>query len=666
MAKSISIPITGNAAPLRKVLRDTEGRLDTFSGRVGGVFKGLAGVGTAVVGAAGAAGGALVALGSHFDGLENTIVRGTGASGDALDALVQSTQDVLKTVPDSGEVVAQTLADVNTFFGQTGTELEATTTAFLDFARVTGTDTAKAIGAVDAALTQFGEDAGNTDEVLGDLVRISQATGAPMDQLLSQMETFGPIFANAGFHLEETGAIMGMLEQAGVSVTRIGPAMNKFFRDVAKEGGRPQDALQDTVGAIKNAGTEMEALAIATDAFGAEGAQRLTNAIRSGNFEIETFNGLLGKGEGVVSAQADQVATLSDKFNQLKNMALVGLAPAAEAAFDGVMRAIDAVMPFVQRIMDAFGEGGLSGAFSELKTIAGEVWPSVKTALVDFMEAAGKFIVDDALPWIGSKLMELGQALVDWIAPRIRPMLEALGEFIGKAANWFVNDGLPTLVDKLVELGNALVEWITPNIRPALEKLGEWLFDILTWLLNIGLPALIAQTAKLGAALVDWIEKIRPEIGPALSRFLDQATQWFINVGIPGFFNLGKGAGKATVDGIISGLKQESSRLLRATDYLPGISGIRGALESAGALLGRFGIPGLATGGVVTGPTLAMIGEAGPEAVIPLDQMGRMGGNYNITVNMPPGSDGQDVVNALRQYTRRYGALPLPVIGGVR
>ncbi|CAB4149115.1 hypothetical protein UFOVP534_46 [uncultured Caudovirales phage] len=41
----------------------------------------------------------------------------------------------------------------------------------------------------------------------------------------------------------------------------------------------------------------------------------------------------------------------------------------------------------------------------------------------------------------------------------------------------------------------------------------------------------------------------------------------------------------------------------------------------------------LAAGGIVTSPTLSMIGEAGPEAVIPLSQMGSMGGQ-NITVNV--------------------------------
>ena len=48
-----------------------------------------------------------------------------------------------------------------------------------------------------------------------------------------------------------------------------------------------------------------------------------------------------------------------------------------------------------------------------------------------------------------------------------------------------------------------------------------------------------------------------------------------------------------------------------------------------------LGVPwtGLASGGVVTSPTLAMIGEAGPEAVIPLGR-GGMGGGTNVTVNV--------------------------------
>jgi hypothetical protein len=45
-------------------------------------------------------------------------------------------------------------------------------------------------------------------------------------------------------------------------------------------------------------------------------------------------------------------------------------------------------------------------------------------------------------------------------------------------------------------------------------------------------------------------------------------------------------------------------------------------------------IPLLAEGGIVTKPTLAMVGEAGTEAIIPLSKMGNMGGGINVVVNV--------------------------------
>ena len=72
-------------------------------------------------------------------------------------------------------------------------------------------------------------------------------------------------------------------------------------------------------------------------------------------------------------------------------------------------------------------------------------------------------------------------------------------------------------------------------------------------------------------------------------------------------------------------------------------------------------IPMLAEGGIVTGPTLAMIGERGPEAVIPLDRAGGMGmGGNTITINVN-GGDPNSIVRALQQYVRNTGPLPVSI-----
>lgn len=74
----------------------------------------------------------------------------------------------------------------------------------------------------------------------------------------------------------------------------------------------------------------------------------------------------------------------------------------------------------------------------------------------------------------------------------------------------------------------------------------------------------------------------------------------------------------------------------------------------------------MAKGGIVTSPFQALIGEAGPEAVIPLDRLGDMGTtNVYVTINAGMGTDptsvADEIVNVLQKYNRRNGALPLKV-----
>jgi hypothetical protein len=78
---------------------------------------------------------------------------------------------------------------------------------------------------------------------------------------------------------------------------------------------------------------------------------------------------------------------------------------------------------------------------------------------------------------------------------------------------------------------------------------------------------------------------------------------------------------------------------------------------------GRMNIPRLAEGGIVSSPTLALIGEAGPEAVVPLDRMQTGGGiTINVTGGLATSAEiGESVVNALRAYSRSAGPLQLQV-----
>jgi len=73
-------------------------------------------------------------------------------------------------------------------------------------------------------------------------------------------------------------------------------------------------------------------------------------------------------------------------------------------------------------------------------------------------------------------------------------------------------------------------------------------------------------------------------------------------------------------------------------------------------------VPAMAAGGIVTKPTLALIGEAGPEAVVPLNgRNAGMGNTINLTVNAGMGADGNQIGREIVDIIKRYERVSGPV-----
>ena len=131
---------------------------------------------------------------------------------------------------------------------------------------------------------------------------------------------------------------------------------------------------------------------------------------------------------------------------------------------------------------------------------------------------------------------------------------------------------------------------------------------------------------------------------------------------ITGFFSGMVNAAIGAVNAIISAYN--AIPLLPDIPKAPTISVPKlGGTEPARPVAGRLGIPRMAEGGIVTAPTLALIGESGPEAVVPLDRMSTGGGvTINVTGGLSTSAEiGESVVNALRAYSRSAGPLALNI-----
>lgn len=143
---------------------------------------------------------------------------------------------------------------------------------------------------------------------------------------------------------------------------------------------------------------------------------------------------------------------------------------------------------------------------------------------------------------------------------------------------------------------------------------------------------------------------------------IDQISDKFLDLGstLESVFVQAMNSEENFFKSFISGMKQalkalaaQIAAMMIVKALLGGATG--GASLAAGGglkgILGGLNIPFLADGGIVNGATLSVIGEAGPEAVIPLNKLHQYGGAQ--TVNVVGKISGEDIVLSSDRYNRR-------------
>ena len=259
-----------------------------------------------------AIGGAVLKAADTIDEALKTIRTGTGKTGKELDDLKKDFDAVFKATPKDAQAAAQAIADFNTELGLTGQELQKASIAAVE----AGID----IGGLGRAMAVFKEDASRALPLMDRFFVIAQETNLPINALIGQLQTYGPVMRNAGLETEETAALFGNLHAAGVDVSRVMPGINAFMRRTAAEGVTDlKGALLDIVEQVHTATTDAEALNVATTAFGSEGAQRMSVAIRNGAFELDNLIGKMNDAAGAIATNTKETRTLSDDLKIMKN-----------------------------------------------------------------------------------------------------------------------------------------------------------------------------------------------------------------------------------------------------------------------------------------------------------------------------------------------------------
>ena len=274
---------------------DTAGtKMESFGKKMSVVSAGIAGIGAASI-------KAFTELDEGYD----TIVTKTGATGEALEGLTKSADNVFGTMPEDMSTVGEAIGEVNTRFHTTGTELEKTSKQFIQFATINGTNVTQSVDQVDKIMKAWNVDASQTGNLLGLLTAKAQETGISVDTLEGYVLDNNAQFKEMGLSLPQAINLMAQFDANGVDSTQAMAGLKKALQNATSEGKSMDEALSDTIGSIKNAKTETEAMQIATELFGKKGAAEMTKAIRENRIDLTSLS----------SSMEEYGSTVEDTYN---------------------------------------------------------------------------------------------------------------------------------------------------------------------------------------------------------------------------------------------------------------------------------------------------------------------------------------------------------------
>ena len=508
-------------------------------------------VGAAVGGIAVATGKAVVEagkylkdLGSQFDEAADAIRIGTGATGDALDGLLDDFDEVYKSVPTTMEDASKAIADYNTRLGLTGSQLQEISKQALQVSDMLGDDLGGVIEESSQAFQQWNIDADNMGGAMDYIFKVSQSTGMGFTDLMSNMQKFGPQLQEMGYSFETASALMGQLDKAGVNTEEVLSAMKKSVGALAKEGISASDGLAMYYEQIKNAGTAAEAASIASEIFGTKAGSTMAAAIRDGALAVgDLTESLMENGETIAGA-AEDTYDFAERLQIMKQGLEVALKPMANTVFDGLNKfmpvlqklmeqiapvisdAVEAAAPFVEEFLMGAADA-LEDVLPLISQLAAGLLP-ILTQLMSTLLPPLLSLVQTLLP----PLMEIVQAILPPIAgilATILPMLTQIISAVLPVLTQLITTLLP-VITPLLELALQLINDVVLPLLPPLMSIVEALLPPLMAILQAIVPILspilsiLQPIADVLATIVGWISKVVGWVADGLGWVVDLFT----------------------------------------------------------------------------------------------------------------------------------------------
>jgi len=343
-----------------------------------------------------AVGAASIAAFKDVDSAMDGIITATGATGAAAEDLQESFKNISRSMPVDMQAVGAAIGEINTQFGLTGPALEKASEQMLQFAAITGSDVVTSTQNAKASIEAYGLSTDDLGMVLDSVARAAQNTGLGVDQIYNAVIKGAPQIQAMGLDFATAAEVMGRFEQKGLDSEKALSYLSRAQVTWAKDGKNMEQGLADLQAQLAGSTSETDKLALASELFGTKGASFMLDALERGALDFEAFGSAASDASGTVSttfeATLDPIDKATVAFNNLK---LVGadiaatlqevLAPVLEkivGALQAFSEWFNALSPGMQEFIVTVGL--VAAAIGPLLMIAGSLVSTVGKLLPVF------------------------------------------------------------------------------------------------------------------------------------------------------------------------------------------------------------------------------------------------------------------------------------------
>lgn len=376
------------------------------------------------------------------------------------------------------------------------------------------------------------------------------------------------------------------------------------------------------VSGIKNLGLALKALTF--DKLVSFGETIYLNALYAKDFVVNSGKTIaqLGKtalelGKSALAWTAHTAKMGLATAAEFAHSVAAGVATAATWAFNAALAVLTSPITLVIAAIAALIAIGvlLYQNWDTVVEFAKTAWQGLCDFISGICRAIGEFFSG-----LWTKLQEIFEPIGQWFGEKFQQAWDAIVNIFTPIGSWF-GQRWADVTSALANIG----AWFTDMFQKAwtgltniFSKLGLWFgerwADVTSVLANVS-----SWFGNMFTSAYNAVKNAFSSIGGFFSGVWSTVQSIFVNAGqkvgsaVGGAFRSAVNGVLGTIENVVNGFIGMINGVIGMINKIPGVS-LGG--------IGYVSLPRLARGGIVDSPTIAMIGEAGKEAVVPLENTG--------------------------------------------